>query len=185
MEELFTHNQLKAEFVSVLRPLVLELGDFYFLTDGMLLTNDEAGLSTEPDGMLFSFAAIEQGRVRLLKRKRGCTEVEGSPEIALEIVSDSSVQKDTKILRELYHRAGVQEYWLVDVRHHRSRPLRSRSPNRPVRQVRFQILRHTPDGYVEVEKQDQWMQSEVLGRAFRLKRTIDRLGNPQFSLEVR
>lgn len=185
MEELFTHNQLKAEFVAVLRPLAQQSERFYFLTDGMLLTNDEANLSTEPDGMLVSFAAIEEGRVRLVKRRRGYTEVEGSPEMALEIVSDSSVQKDTRILRELYHRAGVQEYWLVDVRHRRTRPLRSHAGDRAVRQVRFQILRHTPDGYVEAEKDQQWIQSDVLGMSFRLKRSTDRLGHPQFSLQSR
>ena len=34
----------------------------------------------------------------------------------MEIVSDSSVVKDTRQLRQAYARAGVHEYWLVDAR---------------------------------------------------------------------
>lgn len=43
-------------------------------------------------------------------------ELAGSPDIVVEIVSDSSVRKDRALLRDGYGRAGVREYWLVDAR---------------------------------------------------------------------
>jgi Uma2 family endonuclease len=43
-------------------------------------------------------------------------ELEGSPEMVLEVVSETSVHKDTEELRELYWHAGTLEYWLVDAR---------------------------------------------------------------------
>ncbi|MCI0358573.1 MAG: Uma2 family endonuclease [Planctomycetaceae bacterium] len=36
--------------------------------------------------------------------------------MTLEVVSDTSVVKDTQELRSLYWLAGIQEYWLVDAR---------------------------------------------------------------------
>ena len=41
-------------------------------------------------------------------------ELEG-PDLVVEIVSDSSVTKDTQRLPLSYWQAGVTEYWLVDV----------------------------------------------------------------------
>ena len=41
---------------------------------------------------------------------------EGPPDLIVEIVSDSSVRKDTKRLPKAYWQAGVLEYWLVDAR---------------------------------------------------------------------
>ena len=32
----------------------------------------------------------------------------------LEVISPGSVRKDTTVLRELYARAGIAEYWIVD-----------------------------------------------------------------------
>jgi Uma2 family endonuclease len=55
--------------------------------------------------------------------------VEGTPDMALEIVSPSSVDKDTVDLRQLYREAGIPEYWLVN-------PL-----GQP---LTFDILRYTP-----------------------------------------
>ena len=48
-------------------------------------------------------------------------EVEGSPEIIVEVISPTSVRKDQKTLRDKYWQAGVKEYWLAD----RSTGLRS------------------------------------------------------------
>ena len=63
---------------------------------------------------------------------KGFKEFEGTPDMVLEVVSATSVRKDTEILRDLYWRAGIQEYWLVDARG--DEPL-------------FSILRHTARGY--------------------------------------
>jgi Uma2 family endonuclease len=41
-------------------------------------------------------------------------DVEGPPDLIVEIVSDTSVAKDTRRLPEAYFRAGVAEFWLAD-----------------------------------------------------------------------
>ena len=42
--------------------------------------------------------------------------LEGSPDLVIEVVSDGSVRKDMVRLRDQYWQAGIQEYWLIDVR---------------------------------------------------------------------
>jgi hypothetical protein len=85
-------------------------------------------------------------------------------------VSDASVDKDTVRLRELYWKADVQEYWLVDARH-----------DPPA----FDILRHGARGFVAVRKRAGWLASKVLSRSFRLTQQFDPLGNPVFTPEIR
>jgi Uma2 family endonuclease len=40
--------------------------------------------------------------------------IQGAPDIVVEILSESSRKKDEVIKRKLYERFGVQEYWVVD-----------------------------------------------------------------------
>lgn len=171
MEQLFTHNHVKTEYSTVLSPIAKSESLGYYFSDRAPLINLEANLATEPDGMFASFASLEQGSVRLVEaRNQGYVEVEGSPDMVLEVVSRYSVHKDTVVLRELYWRAGIQEYWLVDVR---------REP------IRFDILRRNGRGYVRSRPQGGWIKSNVLGRWFKLEVTKDRLGNPQYSLRFK
>src|SRR5262249_12109278 len=97
-------------------------------------------------------------------------EVEGTPDWMLEIVSDSSVQKDTQQLREAYHRAGIPEYWLVDARGD---------------DVAFQILYRRKNGYAAAPLKDSWQGSRVFGGSFRLVRQQDEFGLWEYTLEVR
>ena len=64
--------------------------------------------------------SIDDGRVRLVPKASGeagrFVEVEGGPDLLVEIVSDSSVKKDTERLPAAYFAAGVREYWLIDAR---------------------------------------------------------------------
>ena len=171
MEQLFTHNRVKTKYTVVLDEVVEENELGYFFSDRVLLTNPEANLSTEPDGTFVSFASIESHRVRLIEGSEdGFVELEGTPDMVLEVVSTFSVRKDTEVLRELYWRAGIPEYWLVDVR---KEPLR------------FDILRRTGRGYVVSRRQGGWLKSGVFGRSFMLETKKDRLGNPQYFLRVR
>jgi Uma2 family endonuclease len=39
---------------------------------------------------------------------------EGAPDLAIEILSRSTAQRDRKIKRDAYREAGIQEYWIVD-----------------------------------------------------------------------
>jgi Uma2 family endonuclease len=172
MEQPFVHNVVKLWISMVLATIAREnkLGTFF--ADKMRLRNDDADLSCEPDGLFVSYAALESGRVRLVPGAvTEYREFEGSPEMTLEVVSDSSEEKDRVDLRGLYFRAGVEEYWLVDAR---GEP--------PV----LDILRRGPRGYVSARHQaGGWVRSRVFGRAFRLIRTDGPDGNPQFTLEHR
>src|SRR5262249_3431070 len=117
MEQLFTHNRVKTCFTVTVGGLIEAEGRGYFFSDRCLLSNETASLSTEPDGTFCSWQAVEEGRVRLVEGvEEGFVELEGTPDMALEVVSTYSVRKDRVVLRNLYWRAKIAEYWLVDVR---------------------------------------------------------------------
>lgn len=170
-EQLFTHNQVKQEFNLVIGGLVKteRLGRYF--PDGPFVTNDSADLASQPDGTFVAHQSVESGAVRLVEgEKEGFLEIDGSPDVVLEIVSASSVEKDTETLRELYWRARIAEYWLVDAR---SEPLS------------FTILQWRATGYSAARKQAGWSKSKVFGRAFRLTGRPDDAGNPEYSLTLR
>jgi Uma2 family endonuclease len=173
VEKLYSHNQIKNEYSMALRSIAKSDGAGLYMTDGMLLSHPGAGLSTEPDGMYIAFEAFEHGRVRQVEAAAGqdFVELEGSADMTLEVVSDTSVRKDSVDLLALYRKAGVLEYWLVDVREE---------------QVSFTILKRGRKGYVAVRPQKGgWIKSNVFGRPFRLTRGTDPVGDPQYTLEVR
>src|SRR5260370_790088 len=114
MEELFSHNQVKMQFTAVVGGLIRIVETGYFVCDRMLLSNPAADLSTEPDGLFSFYETIQSGRLRLIKgSEEGYIELEGTPDMILEIVSRSSVRKDTVRLRDLYWRGGVWPYRLA------------------------------------------------------------------------
>ena len=53
---------------------------------------------------------VRKQRLHLVKRGR----VDGAPDLAVEIVSPDSVERDYGKKREQYERYGVEEYWIVD-----------------------------------------------------------------------
>jgi Uma2 family endonuclease len=171
LEQLYSHNQVKGEIGAVLHALAKASGLGRYLADGMRLSNPATALSTEPDGSYVSYAAVQQGRVRLIPSPTagGVTELEGAPDMVLEVVSESSVDKDTVQLPEAYRRSGIPEFWRVDAR----------------AGLRFEILRLTDAGYVAETEPDGWQRSAVFGRSFRLTQQTDPLGQPTFTLEVR
>ena len=63
----------------------------------------EVDLSVEPDFVLVTNDSLNSGRVRLVPRAGGGTdryiELEGPPDLIVEIVSDASVRKDTSACR--------------------------------------------------------------------------------------
>src|SRR5207245_4371696 len=103
------------------------------LPDGGLLVNRSADISGEPDALFVSHAAVAAGRVQSVEGKReGVIALEGTPDMVLEVVSDSSEKKDFQTLRKAYWEAGIPEYWLVDARG---------------KTLVFDILKHGPQGY--------------------------------------
>jgi Uma2 family endonuclease len=53
---------------------------------------------------------ISRERSRFITAKN----VQGPPDLAIEILSPSTKSRDKRLKRDLYERAGVREYWLVD-----------------------------------------------------------------------
>jgi Uma2 family endonuclease len=160
-EDVTTHGTPKAALVAGLHGLVVERLDLgLVLTDSSRLTAPAADLSAEPDVLVVLSESLRSGRVRLVPRVDAAasryTEIEGAADLVVECVSDSSVTKVSRVLLDLYHRAGVREYWLVDAR--------------PVEAV-LAIHQWTADGYTRIPGDDAgFVSSPLLGCAFRLAR---------------
>jgi Uma2 family endonuclease len=171
-EELESHNKVKLKIAAVLNQIVEDekLGEVF--ADGVLLTHEGASLSTEPDVMFVSWESFDSGRVKLTEkvgRPRRYVELIGSPDLVVEVVSDSSVRKDTELLRAAYLAAGVTEYWMVDARGS---------------EIRFEILHGLGARFSPSAPADQPQISRVLGRRWRLGRSLNRGGRFVYRLEA-
>jgi Uma2 family endonuclease len=172
-EELTTHVLVKGEIDRALMNLNRALRRGKFFSDGVLVTNKRSGISNNPEALFVSWESLNSRKVRLVPhrgREGQYTEIIGTPDWMLEVVTDSSVVKDQKKLRKAYHRAGVSEYWLVDARG---------------THINFQILIWEKKGYTSAAKRGGWQHSPVFGRSFRLVRERDRVGLWEYTLEVR
>ncbi|NLX95061.1 MAG: Uma2 family endonuclease [Rhodopirellula sp.] len=174
-EDYYSHGAVKVEVIGALRDLVKagDLGDLR--VDRTRVSTPDADLSAEPDLVFISFATFESGRARLIPKATEeadrFVEVEGAPDLVVEIVSDRSVKKDTVRLPLAYWRAGVAEYWLIDARGEA---------------LVFRIQRRGPSAYETISPDSEGFQrSDVFRRGFRLTRRRDRRGGWAFDLEHR
>ncbi len=143
----------------------LDLGSYY--GDGGWITNEAAALSNEPDGFLVLWETFESGEAKLSDASEA--ELVGRADMVLEVVSRSSVRKDRR-LEEKYAQSGMREYWQVDAR----------------RDLTFRLLRLEGGAYAETPPDaDGFLASSVWGRSFRLRQIEDRLGQPDYRLDVR
>ncbi len=136
------------------------------------VTCPDADLSVEPDVVFLSHATVDDGLVKLVERASEepdrFIEIEGPPDLIVEIVSDSSVGKDTKRLPEKYFRAGVKELLLLDAR---------KQP------IKFAIHARGKRGFIRIEPDKKgFARSEVLGASYHLERRRDRKGWPLYEL---
>jgi Uma2 family endonuclease len=78
----------------------------------------------------------------------------GSPDVVVEILSPSTAYYDLIVKKEVYERAGVKEYWLLD-------------PNRKT----FEIYKNTEEGFklTSQAKEKGNVISEILGLEIDLK----------------
>lgn len=171
-EELFSHGSPKVELTAVLRLQVKRQKLGHLFVDDARVSNVQADLSAEPDVVFVSGEAITTGRVRLIPKSRGTAgsyiEIEGSPDMVAEIVSDSTVAKDTKRLPKAYFRAGIPEYWLVDARR---------------KKLLFHIHRRGARAYELARPDDEGYQySQIFRCWFRLDRHRDERGNWEYDL---
>jgi Uma2 family endonuclease len=142
-----------------------------YVPDGMLFSNAVANLSAQPDGAFVSYKSLQEGKVVLVEgAKQGIVELDGEPDMVVEVVSDSSVEKDKKTLPDLYYNAGVLEYWLIDARNET---------------LDFTIFQRGADRFEPMVEHEGWVASKVFGREFRLSQRSDPLGHPEFLLDFR
>jgi Uma2 family endonuclease len=173
VEEAFSHNVVKTAVTFALVGLVRAEKLGVIFSDGMLMTNDYAQLGFEPDLIFISADTISRERIWFTAGETTgaeATEMVGSPDMVLEVVSRSSVGKDTERLMGRYHDAGVFEYWVID----------ARDEDAPT----FTIYRRAAKEFVAVRKSRGWLKSPVFGKSFRLVRT-EQFGMTDYVLEVR
>jgi Uma2 family endonuclease len=109
-EELHTHGVVKTAISAKLHEWIVEgdLGEVF--SDRTRVVSPEVELSVEPDVVVVLWPSLVSGRVRYVPSRTNpdrSYEMEGAPDLIVEIVSDSSVSKDTRRLPRLYASAGV------------------------------------------------------------------------------
>jgi Uma2 family endonuclease len=171
-EDLFCHGTLKSEIAAVIQYRVKRGRLGHLFIDSTRVCSPQADFSVEPDIVFLSHEALQSDRARLIGKAGGqrgrYVEVEGAPDLIVEIVSDTSVIKDTRRLPAAYFRAGVREFWLVDARG---------------KDVLFTIHRPGPNGYEPVDRDSEGFQSSaVFGCSYRLDAARDAQGNWEFDL---
>jgi Uma2 family endonuclease len=156
-EDLHTHSVVKTAIGFTLCGLIYETGFGDLYIDRTRLTSKSSGLSVEPDLFVVLRETLEAGRASFVPSSRGrSARVEGSADLVVEIVSDSSVKKDNQRLPPLYARAGVPELWIADCRWD---------------EMRFEICSLQDSRYVlQQPDTDGWTRSPLLSRSFRLLR---------------
>jgi Uma2 family endonuclease len=98
------HQQVSMNLIHALGSHVRErrLGKLFHAPFDVVLSWQDV---VEPD-LLF----IGAGRLSVLT----AANVQGAPDLAVEILSPSSHRYDEVLKRDLYERSGIAEYWLVD-----------------------------------------------------------------------
>jgi len=168
LEEAYTHSLVKTECSAVIHDVcaVKDLGEVFI--GATRFSHPEAKLSCEPDVMFVAHESFESGVIRDVEGKTGnVIEFEGAPNLVVEIVSDSSKEKDLEVLPDRLFVAGVKEYWLIDARKDK---------------ILFEIFRRGPKSFVKTPVRSGKVRSQVLGYAFELVRTINRRGRPTYRL---
>lgn len=170
-EEIFSHNGVKLAITMTLGAIVRaeKLGRYF--PGGILLSNEAADVRNEPDATFVSAESLKARRVTFKAGSHSgahATVLVGSPDLVVEVVGPSSVDKDYEHLLTAYFDAGIREYWLVDAR--------------KGGEVEFTIHRRSAKGFVPVRRAKGWSKSDVFGRSFRLVRH-EPFGLENFALE--
>jgi Uma2 family endonuclease len=173
-EDLFTHNAVLMAIGARLHSLLSEedLGEVF--SKGARIVLPKARLSVTPDLTVILQESLDQERAQLLPgRSADCFRgIEGTPDLIVEVLSDTSEKKDAKLLPRLYAQAGVPELWLVDARG---------------KDLRFDLFTLRDGRYETVPPNTVgWTFCPGLSRAFRLVRQHrPRLGTWRYTLEHR
>jgi Uma2 family endonuclease len=163
-EEALSHGSPKSEIARVILNRVRGLRLGHVFIDTMRVSSEPADLSAEPDVVVVTHDALSSGRVELVKGKspdsKRYMELAGAPDLVVEVLSDSSVKKDTEQLFTQYYAAGINEYWLIDARGD---------------DVLFQIHHRGAAGFEPApSNKDGYQHSNVLDARYRFEREPDR-----------
>jgi Uma2 family endonuclease len=95
------------------------LGEFYFALCKALEGQDELQVLTSPADIVLSPRTLVQPDMFVVRKEPGklikqWSEV-GVPVLAIEFLSPSTAARDRGTKRRIYQRAGVAEYWIVDL----------------------------------------------------------------------
>lgn len=173
-EDLYTHGVVKTTITARLYPLIVDSGRGSLFSDSTRIVSPAAGLSVEPDVVVVLWESLRQERIREIPSAKAeedrFIELEGTPDLIIEIVSDSSERKDRKRLPRLYAAAGVPELWLADCRG---------------TDLVFEIHTLGRAGYEhQLPDPEGWSHSPLLGRRVRLVRGRNDFGRWVYDLET-
>ncbi|HYU32956.1 MAG TPA: Uma2 family endonuclease [Thermoanaerobaculia bacterium] len=173
-EDLYTHGVVKTTITARLYPLIVDSGRGSLFSDSTRIVSPAAELSAEPDVVVVLWESLRQGRIREIPSAKAeedrFIELEGTPDLIVEIVSDSSERKDLERLPRLYAAAGVPELWLADCR----------------TDLAFEIHTLGRAGYEQQPADPEgWSRSPLLDRSVRLVRRRNELSRWVYDLESR
>ena len=99
-----SHQRVATDLVTLLNAFVQEsgLGSVYAAPADVVLSDTSV---VQPD-LLF----VSREREQIITRAN----IQGAPDLAVEIRSPSTDERDRTVKRKLYAEHGVKEYWLVD-----------------------------------------------------------------------
>lgn len=174
-EDLFTHGSLKARVCHEIQDRVDEMDLGHVFVGETRISNPVGNVSAEPDVVVLTHAALRDGRAKLIPKASGepqrFIEIEGAPDLIVEIVSDSSVKKDTQRLPNAYFAAGVREYWLIDARDE---------------ELAFVIYRRGTKNFLyPAVDAEGYQRSEVLDASYLLERSVHALGHWVYRLRMK
>ncbi len=161
-EDLYTHGTVKTAIVAELFARIARPSRGFVFADSTRVTSAPSDLSAVPDVVAVLLASFEEGKVRHIPAAtRGpgrYVELEGGPDLVVEILSDSSVDKDTRRLPPRYAAAGVGELWLID----------ARGP-----ELRFDLKVLDAGAYRDAQPDAEgWQRSPLLEARVRLRRRV-------------
>lgn len=102
------HQRISRNLLLILWQFVRErdLGQVYAAPLDVVLGVGEEREVVQPD-ILF----ISKERAKIIAEE----EIQGAPDLVVEVLSPATAQRDRAYKRTLYARHGVKEYWLVDL----------------------------------------------------------------------
>ncbi len=115
------HEILDGEIYAVPAPSIKHQRVSRDLFDALLhhvRGHDLGEVLTAPVDVVLSAENVVQPDIVFVCRERaglfGEANIKGAPDLAIEILSQTTRSRDTEVKRKSYARFGVQEYWIVD-----------------------------------------------------------------------